>query len=111
MTAVQDQINALIAKVQSENTVIGSAMTLITGLQAQIKALAVPAATAVSTGVTWTSTMIDPNTAAALLSLSNAIDAGAAQLAAAVATTAPSATVVAVTVAPVVAPSTTVASS
>ena len=77
MTAVQDQITALVAKVQAENTVIASAMTLINGLKAQIVQLQ---------AANTPPSAIDP---AALQALSDAIDAGAAQLAAAVAASAP----------------------
>lgn len=98
MTAVQDQITALIAKVQAENTVIGSAMALITGLKAQIVTLQAGSPPVV----------IDPAT---LQALSDAIDAGAAQLAAAVAANTPTATVTVPVTVTVATPPTTVTST
>jgi hypothetical protein len=72
LMTIQDTINALIAKVQAENTVIGGVATLIKGLRDQITAL------------TSAGQPVDPAT---LQSLSDAIDAGSTQLAAAVAST------------------------
>ncbi len=99
MTAVQDQIDALVAKVHAENTIIGSAMALITGLKTQ---LAAAAAAQVAT----------PSATVDFTALSDAIDAGAAQLAAAVVANTPAAPAVTVTVTPAAVPVTvTVAST
>ena len=65
LMALQDTINALIAKVQAENTTIDSAVALIAQLQAS-------------------QTNPDPVDPATVQALSDAIDAGAAKLAAAV---------------------------
>ena len=96
MTVIQDQVNALIAKVQAENTVIGSAMALITGLKAEIVSL---------------QSASSPPTSVDLSALSAAIDAGAAQLAAAVAANTPTATVTVPVTVTVATPAVTVTST
>ena len=81
MTA-QEQIAALVAKVEAENTVIDGVLTLIAGLKDQL-------AHAVAT----------PTPSVDLAALMAAIDAGAAKLAAAVPANTPAAATPAVTTA------------